>query len=594
MNVVKYSFVVFLPGLIIARGSIVGLEALPLSSQEQTNLAVSKSGCMTSNTSNSCPLWTFCNLTSGNCQCLNTGNDNFICDGIHHPKLLECKCVTYHHKISIEIGSCLYNCIPTQKSFPMLGAYYELTEDISGWNRKICGRFNRVGKLCGKCSKGSYPRAYSFDMSCIKCVNRKYEWLLYAMMTMLPLTIFYFTILLLHINVHSSHLQGFALYSQLVSSPIFARYMFLYAQNKPLILIPLQFFGSLYGVWNLDFFRMYNPKICLQMDTLSTLALDLVLAVYPLLLMAITYTLIHLYDRKIRLFVTLWRPFRAFFSIFKRSWDIRTSTVDAFATFLFLSNVKCLSVCCDLLMPVIMDKYTILNGYVKHDIHWTLYYDPTTPYFGDEHVRYAYLAFVVAFLFVAIPIVLLIFYPFRVCQKCLNVLPRRLLLSLRTFVDSFQGCYKDGMKPGTRDFRWFSAFPFVLRVILFSIYAATLNEVGFPLLSMVLVLSAIAVITLEPFKSGLSHFSNQLVIFILFLVSFILCIMGGTLYVTVVSVRTSNIVIFSFLLSVVGIVPLLYISILILAWLMRHRKFGFEIAKRIREKGFRYSLEWTL
>jgi len=590
MDYFKFSFFLFLLGLTIATESTSELELLPYSTQERDlSHAANETGCVKPNSS-SCPLWTFCNLTSSICQCFSTGNANFMCDGIYRPKLLECKCITYHRG-SIEIGSCLYNCFPTQRFRHVVDSYYLLPENISDWNRELCGRFNRVGKLCGKCSNGSYPRAYSFDMSCIECHNLRYEWLLYIMTAVLPLTVFYITILLLHINVHSSHLQGFALYSQLVSTPIFARNMYLYAQKKPFFLIPLQFFGSLYGVWNLDFFRMFNPKICLQLDTLSTLALDLALAVYPLLLMAITYTLIHLYDRKIRVFVVLWRPFRIFFAVFKRNWDIRTSTVDSFATFLFLSNVKCLSVCCDLLMPVVLDKYTILNGYVKHEIHWKLYYDPTIPYFGDEHVHYAYLAFLVALFFVVVPIFVLIFYPFSVCQKCLNILPRRLILSLHTFVDSFQGCYKDGMKTGTRDLRWFSAFPFVIRVIVFSIYAITLNEFSFPLLSMVLVLSAIAVIVLEPFKIELSHFSNQLVIFILCLVSFILCIMGGTLFLTFVSVRTSNIVIFSFLLSVVAVVPLLYISVLIVAWLIRHRKFGFEIVKRIQARGFRYSLE---
>ena len=46
--------------------------------------------------------------------------------------------------------------------------------------------------------------------------------------------------------------------------------------------------GTLYGVWNLDFFRMYYPGFCLQTGTLATLSL------YPLILVAVTYVLVRL------------------------------------------------------------------------------------------------------------------------------------------------------------------------------------------------------------------------------------------------------------------------------------------------------------
>ena len=39
---------------------------------------------------------------------------------------------------------------------------------------------------------------------------------------------------------------------------------------------------------------------------------------------------------------------------------------------------------------------------------------------------------------------------------------------LHVFMDSFQGCYKDGTEPGTRDCRWFSAVPFIIRITILS------------------------------------------------------------------------------------------------------------------------------
>ncbi len=47
----------------------------------------------------------------------------------------------------------------------------------------------------------------------------------------------------------------------------------------------------------LNFFRSFDLGICLGTGTLATLALDLALGVYPLLLMILSYIMIRLYDR---------------------------------------------------------------------------------------------------------------------------------------------------------------------------------------------------------------------------------------------------------------------------------------------------------
>ena len=98
--------------------------------------------------------------------------------------------------------------------------------------------------------------------------------------------------------------------------------------------------------------RSFDLGICLGIDTLQSLALDMAVGIYPLLLMVLSYFLIQLYDNNFRPIVILWKPFHRVFSLFRSNWEIRTSIVDAFATFLLLSNVKFLSVSYDLLVPV--------------------------------------------------------------------------------------------------------------------------------------------------------------------------------------------------------------------------------------------------
>ena len=98
------------------------------------------------------------------------------------------------------------------------------------------------------------------------------------------------------------------------------------------------FISTFLGIWNLDFFRLVYTPFCLQphTNTLDVLALDYLVAVYPLLLITLSYLLVLLYDRNVRLIVCLWKPFLPLFIKFRRQWNIRNSLVEVFATFFLL------------------------------------------------------------------------------------------------------------------------------------------------------------------------------------------------------------------------------------------------------------------
>ena len=74
-------------------------------------------------------------------------------------------------------------------------------------------------------------------------------------------------------------------------------------------LTAMQFFGlaltTFYAIWNLDFFQFFIPSFCISSDmsTLHTLSLDYVVAIYPLLLTAIIYFCIEMYDSSIRVII---------------------------------------------------------------------------------------------------------------------------------------------------------------------------------------------------------------------------------------------------------------------------------------------------
>ena len=72
--------------------------------------------------------------------------------------------------------------------------------------------------------------------------------------------------------------------------------------------------------------------------------------------------------------------------------------------------------------------------------------------------------------------------------------------SLRIYVDSFQGCYKDGTEPGTFDCRWFSALMLLTRSFYFVIYGLTLSMMSFAYVLIVIATILILLINIQPYK----------------------------------------------------------------------------------------------
>ena len=225
-----------------------------------------------------------------------------------------------------------------------------------------------------------------------------------------PLTIFYIIVIVCRISATSAKLNAFILINQIVAMPAQLRAFLATMANNPttpLEQVVTHTVFSLYGIWNLDFFRIFYDPFCLHpdMSPLQVLALDYVVAAYPLVLIVITYTLVELHDRNIRIVVLLWKPFHCCFSRFRRQWNIRTSLIDAFATFILLSCVKFLAVTFDLLAPT-----RLFNSYGDTLDQYYLYYDPTVELFDKQHLPYGLIAIVIFSLLVSL-LLLLCLYP---------------------------------------------------------------------------------------------------------------------------------------------------------------------------------------
>ena len=82
--------------------------------------------------------------------------------------------------------------------------------------------------------------------------------------------------------------------------------------------------ATLYGPWNLDFFRALYDSICISphITSLQAAAIDGSIGLYPLVLLCVLYSIVKLHDRSNRVFVMLWKPFHILLSRFRQKLNL--------------------------------------------------------------------------------------------------------------------------------------------------------------------------------------------------------------------------------------------------------------------------------
>ena len=374
----------------------------------------------------------------------------------------------------------------------MLERITDLPPNVSKLNDFMCGHFNREGQLCGDCKKG-YGPALLRNYECAKCSTKSYGWALYLLLEFLPITVFYLIIVTFQISATSGPLNVFIFSAQLIAYALNTHNSLFnaYASQK-WFQVMQKIFLTFYSVWNLDFFHSVILPFC----SLHVLAMQYMPAFYPLLLIIVTYILIELHDRNVRVLVWMWRPFHRCLAPFwgRLRWNPKASIVSTFATFLTLAYNKITIASWKLLGEL---KVTDIRG----NSSYYLMLAPTVPYFGTEHLPFAILAIVVLSTFIALPSLLLIAYPTITFQKMLGCLKIR-WQALHIFADVFQGCYKN-RTDGKNDYRYFAAFYFILRIIILLInFYNNPRKTGWAISVAVLIIGSLLFALLRPYKKN--------------------------------------------------------------------------------------------
>ena len=462
------------------------------------------------NKTKACPPWSLCSSTSHHCKCATHRLNSVQCDartGITW--VLFCNCLTYSSDAGeYRLGKCFYNCGQGNPS-DRTEAYYKIPSDPEKINGAMCGNLNRDGTLCGQCLNDSSPLVYSYDVKCVKCPKGYRNWWKFILAAFGPLTIFYLIVLFCKAKVTPGYMYAFVFYAQAMSTPVFLRSVFTELGSRHNgVLIGVKILSSVYGVWSLDFFRAFYTSICLGLDTLESQAMEYTIALYPLLLIIVSYILLKFKTSRC---VCALKPFNFVFSAFQRNWDTTASLVDVYAMFFILSLTKILYVSCDLLLPT---KVHVLHSNGTLDHHWALYFDGSKDYFGKEHFPFAILAIAIMSIFIVLPGLVLCLFPFTFFQRFLNGLHCD-VTPLRLFVEKFQGFYKNGQDPGTRDCRWFSLFHILLLLLMFAIYGFTLNITYYSLGAVVMIAVALLYVIAQPYKHAYSHYNKVNIAFFL-------------------------------------------------------------------------------
>ena len=500
-----------------------------------------------------CPSWFIpVSNKSNHCKCgepIHHPGRIVLCDAnTKQTLLLIGNCMNYNEEEDVVfIGECSF----VNQKGDVDGVYVKPPQNVSELNQFLCGGFNRTGVLCSQCQEGLGTAIFSYSMKCLRCMSSGLGWTLYVFLATFPTTILFFFMLMFQIRITSGPLNAYIFACQLIFSAINLSITF---ESTSFIHVLVLTLGTIYGMWNLDFFRYLIPPFCVsdQISPLQVVALEYAVAFYPLLLTVIAYICVQLHARDCRVMVCLWRMFCKCFSCCRRrwgkQWDPIASLVHTFAAFLLLSYSKILFVSLQLLNGARL--YVPTGGVLPPPRR--VYHDPSLEWFGEKHLPFALLAIFVLCIFTFFPALVLLLYPIKAFQKCLGCCGRR-WLALHAFADVFQGCYKNGTN-GTRDCRYFSGLYLVLRIVLLlAVYSGSssiFNMYNVMVSIVCLVIAALLFLLFRPYKNNFWLNVWDSTVFSLF--AFVLfCIMYAQ-YIAPVPFQ---------LLGVLATVPLIYLIV---------------------------------
>ena len=506
--------------------------------------------CAVSPTDTSCPTWYYYNNATRQCEC----GFWLLCssDGNQVDISIDMCATPSGQEDDYYVSYCPFT--HTVNSTNRL--YSEMPSNASQLDEVMCGPYNRRGLLCGECKDGYGPAVYSSDMKCVNCSSSwsRYAIALYLFLQFVPTTLIFICFVLFRVDITSGPLFGYVLFCQTTITVINFHYSFIYDYiqlHVPLFLrILLDFSITMSQFWTLQFLKAIIPPFCIseKLTGIHVNMLNLVPAIYPLVLVIISCILMELHARNYRIVGIVWKPFKTI--LIKANITAVTSDAvfHAFASFIFLSNISVLYTGYQVVnfVPV----YNSSEHFQKH----VLYTDPTVEWNAHTYITYLLIAAVTFMFFTLIPSLLLCIYPTRLYRYLSRFLSARKRLAITAFAEALHSCFKDGLN-GTYDYRALAGATLIFILLFGALVHFTRSILCNGPVETVLWMIVICIVSyMKPCKSAVANISLS---FHMTLYGILMC--TTYLWVSVPSVET-------YTLDLIFIVTLLSSHILVAVW----------------------------
>ena len=463
------------------------------------------SGCAVADESSECPNWYHHPPGSHHCQCGTTLQGDIMCsdDGVYihlHFTMTWDSATNQTVAALSNYGYVNYSTITNR-------VYTLMPNDSRDLNDTVCAPNYREGFLCENCVPGYGPTAYS--PKCMDCRKRSTlsAIALFVTLKLTPITVMFTLLMIFRINVTQGPLFGYVLYCQtlvITKGQINTFYqLLLHELNSYGWVLQASLFLS--SFWAMDF-SLLGGYYCISesLNNINILLLNFISVLYPILLMISMYTLIELHARNFRPIVIMWKPFGRCFSKIRRNWSATDSIVHAYATLFFLS-------------------FAILNHNALHLLQSANVYNstgkvytnvlvnrPSIHVYSSEYIPYFIIVLTLMFFLGVCPTALLCIYSIKMFPRKLNnCCSYRIQIVLNTFVETFQGTFKDGLN-GTRNYRILPAL-FLIIIMVTTILASFSDVFSMYIVGsydiVLLVLSSFLIAFARPCKSFLTNLS---------------------------------------------------------------------------------------
>ena len=227
---------------------------------------------------------------------------------------------------------------------------------------------------------------------------------------------------------------------------------------------------SFYQIFNLNFFQNLLAPYCVsnKLKFIHIAFLGYISAIYPILLICLTWVCVELHGRNFRPLVLLWRPFHRCFVRLRRGWNTKSDIIDAFTTFFFLTYSKILY---QTLLLISSKPIKNVEPLGKSFLTYVSEVDQSVAYGGMYHLVFAIPGIFISLIFNILPLLLLILYPIRAFRSYLSKCHLNSII-LHTFLDKVYAYYRNSLDGG-RDMRSFSGLYFLLGIIAYFIVVLT-------------------------------------------------------------------------------------------------------------------------